>query len=360
MIYIDVTEDKWKEFEEYHSAYIEKTVPANWESFLRNEKIKRRDKVLLFKVLKKQGIKIPRVRDKKKKEKLKSLINFCISDDIDFLAKVTKDQLFDTIREKDEKGEEIDVDEKRKKKCVGYIITVFGYKKFSDATNIKSKDGQPWNRHTFMSSLGIKVCPYCNRQYITSYTVADGKKDKVLTTTDTDHYYPKSYFPLLSMNIHNMVPSCQICNSRMKLNKVTCREECHLYPYKDTSDSLKFEVQFNDLEELYNFSENDIKILLKESLKKGVKNRAGQSKTIFKLEEVYAAHKDVVFNLKNNMSRYSSDGYEKIFCENYTDIYGGYDEFLKVLYPFLAEDEKEVPLAKMKKDIYYFIKNETD
>lgn len=350
MIYVDVAKDKWKEFVNYHSQYIEETVPDNWERFLKNKKIGLQYKKLVFKVLKRQGIVIPRVKNNEKKEKLKSLINYCISPDIDKLANITKEQLFNGILKEDDK---------RIKECIDYIIMILGYKKFSEGVNVKTNSGQIWNRHTFMSSLGIKVCPYCNRQYITSYTVTDENKDKVRTTTDTDHYYPKSYFPLLSMNIYNMIPSCQVCNSRMKLNKVTCKEERHLYPYRDTSDSLRFEVQYNDLEELYNFSLDDIKILLKESQKSEIKDRAERSKRIFKLEEVYAAHKNIIFDLKNNMSRYSSKEYEKIFCKNYTDIFGGYDNFLEVLYPFLAENENETPLTKMKKDIYYFIKRET-
>lgn len=360
MIHIDVTADKWKEFEEYHSKYIEETVPASWESFLKNKKIPYRDKALVFKVLKKQGITIPKVMDKKKKDKLKPLIELCITDDIDSIAGVTREQLFDGIWDKNETGKRIEVKEERKKECIEYIIAILGYKKFSEGSSIRTRSGQIWSRHTFMNDLGIKVCPYCNRQYITSYNVTDKKKDKIRTTTDTDHYWPKSYFPLLSMNIHNMIPSCQICNSRMKLNKVSCKEKCHLYPYKDKSNSLMFKIKFNDLEELYNFSENDIVILLKESEEKDVKDRAQNSKTIFKLEEVYAAHKDIVFNLKNNMILYSSSEYNEIFCKNYTDIYGGYDKFLKVLYPFLNEDDKNVPLAKLKKDIYYYIKSKTD
>ena len=81
-----------------------------------------------------------------------------------------------------------------------------------------------------MDEIGIKVCPYCNRQYITSYSVSPEGKRIRKTTTDTDHYYPVSKFPFLSMNIHNMVPSCQICNSRLKLDKVSCKRDAHLYP----------------------------------------------------------------------------------------------------------------------------------
>jgi len=48
-------------------------------------------------------------------------------------------------------------------------------------------------RHELIASLGIQVCPYCNRQYITSW--CNGKKTR--TTADIDHFYPKETYPLL-------------------------------------------------------------------------------------------------------------------------------------------------------------------
>ena len=84
--------------------------------------------------------------------------------------------------------------------------------------------------------------------------------------------------------------------------------------------------------------------------------RAEQSKKIFRLEEVYETHRDIVYRLKNEIRDYSREEYNKIFCENYTDLFGGYDRFIEVLHPFLAEDEKNTPLTKMKKDIYFYLK----
>lgn len=262
------------------------------------------------------------------------------------------------------------------RRCISNLLKILGYSDFSGGQRVKMKNKKGWNRHSFMAELGIQVCPYCNRQYITSYFIGDNKDKKdsekqsaeaenekaenknemARTTTDTDHYYPKSFFPLLSMNIHNMVPSCQICNSRMKLNKVRSKEERHLYPYKDKSGILKFEINFDKLEDLYNFSRSDIEISLKYPKRGAYHKRAEQSVELFKLEQIYQAHTDIVYCLKENMKNYSEKNYEKIFCKNYGEIFGSYDEFLRILYPFLSEDEKDVPLTKMKKDIYKFIR----
>lgn len=346
MIFIDVSKDEWKQMEALHERYLIETIPDNWDNFKKNATFIEENNVKL--ILDTQGITIPDKSDKKNKKKkdLQNLIYLCTSSDcIDQAENYKKNKLFENNM----------IPKEDQKKYLNYIIEILGYKKFNNGIErVKNKDGEIWNRHSFMNRLGIKVCPYCNRQYITSYKV---HKKTVRTTTDTDHYFPKSEFPLLSMNIYNMIPSCQICNSRMKLNRVIEIEDRHLYPYRDSSDSLKFEIPFSTVEELYNFSEENIKICLKEKEGSESSDRARQSKEIFKLENVYEVHNDIIYKLKNSMRDYSSESYKRIFCKNYTNIFGGYGKFLEILYPFLGENEKEVPLVKLKKDIYEYLLN---
>lgn len=59
----------------------------------------------------------------------------------------------------------------------------------------------------------INTCFYCNRAYINSYeTTASAKKRQF----DLDHFIPKSECPLFALSLYNFVPSCQVCNSRIK------------------------------------------------------------------------------------------------------------------------------------------------
>lgn len=160
------------------------------------------------------------------------LIDFCLSDDL--TGKLEKfDNAYRTIY-----GFEFsDESTTEKKKAIhntredlDYILDYAGFN-----VGRKFSDGKKWNRHEFIKSLGVKVCPYCNRQYITFYE--DGTAD-YKTTADADHYYPKAGYPILQMNIFNLVPSCSVCNSRTKGTS----DERHLYPYEDSSDSLTFEI----------------------------------------------------------------------------------------------------------------------
>lgn len=342
MICINVQDQKWKEFETLHRKLLEKTIPDNFIKFYTDSKIDFTKKKWVYKIFNKLKTSLPNNpvhTNKKKKEDLEVLIQLCVSQDIDKIASI---DIFSILPCKEYK---------EKNTYAAYIVKILGYDKFAKYNNAR------WNRHMFMSELGIKVCPYCNRQYITTYMIKNGKHNERRTTTDTDHYYPKKEFPFLSMNLYNMIPSCQICNSRMKLDKVKKISDRHLYPYKDPSNSLKFEVRLDSLEELYGFTENSITIKLKEAPE--VKDRAIKSKEIFKLEQVYETHKDIAYKLISDMREYLlNDSYTAIFCKNYTDIFDGHDKFLNVLFPFLSDDEKNTPLTKMKQDLYNFIKKE--
>ena len=62
-----------------------------------------------------------------------------------------------------------------------------------------------------VESLGINVCPYCNRDFINSR----GKKS---AGAQLDHFYAKDKFPIFSVCLYNLVPVCANCN-RVKSNK---------------------------------------------------------------------------------------------------------------------------------------------
>lgn len=54
-----------------------------------------------------------------------------------------------------------------------------------------------------------KVCPYCDIQWIGH-----------AAHSSVDHFFPKSYFPLLSIFISNLIISCTGCNDRIKKAKL--------------------------------------------------------------------------------------------------------------------------------------------
>lgn len=251
----------------------------------------------------------------------------CISDDLEGILKTFDDKFSkvygfkfsDTTSDNQKSIKDI-------REELNYILN---YKGFN--TGIKLKSSSKWNRHKFITTLGIKVCPYCNRQYITSYEdgVAGGK-----TTADADHYYPKAQYPILQMNIFNLVPSCNVCNSKTKGSS----DMRHLYPYVNPSDSLLFEIPLEAGEQVS-------EILI------DTKDNAGAKTSIevFKLDKIYQTHLDEASEVKRNVINYLK------FDERVYEALQGLDvpfEIFPTWFSFMGKDPLKEPLIKLKQDIF--------
>jgi hypothetical protein len=103
--------------------------------------------------------------------------------------------------------------------------------------------------------LAITVCPYCNINFFAEVSSRSDPK-KQLLILEMDHYYKKSTYPWFSMSFFNLVPSCLICNQRLK-GKADVALSSHLHPYADSFHQL---VKFSALPDLRFFDSNIEKI----------------------------------------------------------------------------------------------------
>lgn len=94
------------------------------------------------------------------------------------------------------------------------LENVFRYEAFATKKDIA----------TFVAMLGVEVCPYCNRLYVST---VPGKKGKSVRP-QLDHYRSKSHYPIFALSILNLIPSCGVCN----LIKGESELEL-LYPYAE-------------------------------------------------------------------------------------------------------------------------------
>ena len=201
----------------------------------------------------------------------------------------------------------------------------------SEIINYQSKLGSSSQRikelrHKILSDIGIKVCPYCNRNYVTWYKSGD----ETIVTADLDHYYQKDYYPLFALSLFNFIPSCQVCNSRLK---GTNPMEETLYPFEEGFDddaSFKFRLQDCDhddpkyAESLLNswlgmkdVKEQKYKITVetKEGISPEKEKRIKGSKKLFRLEEIYSTHIDKALDISLIARIYDNPDYKK-FCDN--------------------------------------------
>ncbi len=103
-------------------------------------------------------------------------------------------------------------------------------------------------RAQLVMKLNIKVCPYCNRQYINPITI--NKKNNYLG--DIDHILPKSRYALFQLSLFNLIPACKACNQLFKKDKTTPI----LNPYYEGfGDDAFLEINYSTVNELIGLDE---------------------------------------------------------------------------------------------------------
>lgn len=73
------------------------------------------------------------------------------------------------------------------------LSSIFQYDKFS-----KSKEAK-----YILNLLGMEVCPYCNRMF--TVTRKQGTFSKKGIRPQFDHFFPKSLYPYLQVNLYNLL-----------------------------------------------------------------------------------------------------------------------------------------------------------
>jgi len=191
-----------------------------------------------------------------------------------------------------------------------------------------------YGAYTFVQTLDLKTCPYCNRNYT---FIVDSDNGKL--RPEIDHFYPKSIYPFLAMSFFNLIPSCSICN-HTKSSKIEVNLE---NPYDIKEGSYRFtyipnNVEFTIIEkEKYNFDNFEIEL-------KGNKSNI----EIFKLEELYKQHKDIVLELLIKKAYYPQSYINELSTFGFSQ-----DEIYRYLFSNYNKDEDlhKRPLSKLIKDI---------
>lgn len=206
--------------------------------------------------------------------------------------------------------------------------------------------------------LNVKTCLYCNQQY----TIAMGKNPNrngliSLVGSDAflqfDHFFGKSEYPILSMSLYNLIPSCPLCNQKKSSNHLSLK----LHPYEsDLSSRVRFRIRNQDA--FINPKLKDMDLLEVEvdtfgdmEVKAFVDN--------LELERRYARHLDLVEELETAF--YMAPYYDGNFADIQRIFSSGGScepERIKALYRhfkgFYADpdDINRRPLTKFSQDIY--------
>lgn len=186
--------------------------------------------------------------------------------------------------------------------------------------------------------LDINACVYCNRQYI--LTISDGEKK--IARPSFDHYLPQSKYPFFAVSLYNLIPSCQICNERLKLDK-ELPKRCN--PYLNKEDNIQFKFSFN-LDEKNRMP--------KEIVIKDLNLKFKKFKEVFRIKTVYDAHIDFeVKDLYTFATKYS-DSYLKNLLEQVgLHLRLSQEDAYRVLFgtELYFKNDNDRPLSKLKRDL---------
>jgi len=195
------------------------------------------------------------------------------------------------------------------------------------------------NKLEFIQNINLGSCPYCNRNYIFSVNKKASIKPEI------DHLYPKSLYPYLACSYFNLIPSCPSCNG---FGAKEANDTFYVYPISNPYTIKPIDFQFtitphnvefidNVKEEKYNFDNFEIELY---------GNKANIK--LFKLEELYKQHKDIVLELLIKKAYYPQSYIEELSRFGFSQ-----DEVYRYLFSNYSEDKDlhKRPLSKLIKDI---------
>lgn len=190
-------------------------------------------------------------------------------------------------------------------------------------------------------TVGTKVCPYCNRNYV----YVDGR----VKGCDFDHYIPKSQYPILAASFYNLIPACPVCN-RFKKDRIL-----NFYPhskydydnlphfrvwikaddYRTNAESIEIEIDSSNCPDF----EDDIKHL--------------------KLKTLYQSHRDTVQEVLICKEVYS-DSYLNELASNFESYGLTKDRMREIIYDIPSSPERfsEKPLSKLRYEVWYMDEND--
>jgi len=212
------------------------------------------------------------------------------------------------------------------------IFNVFDYKGFIV--------NRPDVAYAIAELIGVNACVYCNRQYI--FTVND-EEDNHITRPEFDHYLPKSKYPFFALSLYNLIPSCHICNSSCKGDKIFPQE---MNPYEN-------EKQFN-----FSYTINEKKqpssILLKHSEMPNTEPHEHAKQFILKIQEIYNCHTKLELNeLYTFATKYSETYLQDVLSKIGSDFQISQEEAYRILFgtELLEGKTNDRPWSKFKRDI---------
>lgn len=220
------------------------------------------------------------------------------------------------------------------------IKTFFNYDKSNskDFIPLLSKL-QPKISKFFEENIDVHTCYYCNIDFINTFK----KNNETKNAFTLDHVLEKADYPFLALSLYNLVPSCYVCNSKVRDSKILFDEFSPTNKDFDFDKRVKFK-SFISNPNLQIEKEQDFYMKLIENYS----NKYDKYIESLNLNNRYDYHKYKVLEMIQKRREYPnsrikelSDLTKKTQEEIKQDLFGIY----------LSEDLHKRPLSKLIKDI---------
>ena len=218
--------------------------------------------------------------------------------------------------------------------------TTFGkfIEKMTDLYNSFMRDkclGEQGVGYWFFESLGLDVCPYCNRNYI--FTVEADENNETKYRPEIDHFYPKSRYPIFALSFYNFVPACPTCNHIKRDNKLKV-SPWDGYTGENTEPIFR----------VINTAQDPF------PQKPKIKITGGEEddRKTLGIDRLYNKHTDVVKDILNRIQAYNTDAYSAVLAsfQGIVNTEGELDRMVWGNYTDPNEFSKR-PLSKLTSDI---------
>ena len=198
--------------------------------------------------------------------------------------------------------------------------------------------------------IGHNTCVYCNRQYAFNIE-KDGVKndDSRFARPALDHWFPKSVYPLLSLSIHNLIPSCTVCNSSAKGDTIF-RLSTHVNPYTTVSNNPGWHFDYKPA------IGGGWEVLLKDF----ANAQEEETAKAFFLKEAYQAHAGLELNDTLELALQNGGSYVPTLIKhvmsnvNGASVEDAYRLLFGTEYDLGNQDSR--PFSKLKRDILDVLK----
>lgn len=195
----------------------------------------------------------------------------------------------------------------------------------------------------FLEILDVDYCPYCNINDVMA--VFDGAGER-LCRPDFDHFEPQSTHPEKQVTYDNLVPSCLLCNQRLKGEKEFTN---HLNPYKLDFDSImEFKLILKDVNYL-NERNFDVEIHPRSGAQKEDVERAKNNVKDFALDERYKLYNKEIIPILRKIELYNNVYKKKEIMKilnSATPL-----PFRSILFPDENCEINKTRLGKLKNDV---------